>query len=286
MISTFNLTKLNHLLKDFYTITRIRITVFNDALRELAAYPASVSPLCRIIRTDPAALENCARCDRHACETAAARHTAYTYQCHAGLTESISPLYMGNLIIGYLLFGHVFSFPSREEGWRTIRKKCGNYKIDFQELEAAAAVYPVIPAEYITSASHILEAVASYLCLEQMTALKHKELPVRIDEYLSAHYTEEISAASICEQFGIGRTHLYDLSRQNYGVGIATQIRALRIGKAKKLLTESDLGISEISRECGFTDYNYFIAVFKKMTGLPPGQYRTQKKERKDTCDE
>lgn len=87
-----------------------------------------------------------------------------------------------------------------------------------------------------------------------MTALKHKELPVRIDEYLSAHYTEEISA--------------------------------LRIGKAKKLLTESDLGISEISRECGFTDYNYFIAVFKKMTGLPPGQYRTQKKERKDTCDE
>ncbi len=254
MISTFNLTKLNHLLKDFYTITRIRITVFDDALRELAAYPASVSPLCRIIRTDPAALENCARCDRHACETAAARHTAYTYQCHAGLTESISPLYMGNLIIGYLLFGHVFSFPSREEGWRTIRKKCGNYKIDFQELEAAAAVYPVIPAEYITSASHILEAVASYLCLEQMTALKHKELPVRIDEYLSAHYTEEISA--------------------------------LRIGKAKKLLTESDLGISEISRECGFTDYNYFIAVFKKMTGLPPGQYRTQKKERKDTCDE
>ena len=39
MISTFNLTKLNHLLKDFYTITRIRITVFDDALRELAAIP-------------------------------------------------------------------------------------------------------------------------------------------------------------------------------------------------------------------------------------------------------
>ncbi len=52
MISTFDLTKLNALLKDFYTLTHIRITVFDETFRELAAYPEQIAPFCRIIRTD------------------------------------------------------------------------------------------------------------------------------------------------------------------------------------------------------------------------------------------
>ena len=73
MISTFNLSKLNSLLQDFYRITNLRITVFDDAFRELTAYPEQIAPCCRIIRTDKNAAAQCARCDAHACEVAARR---------------------------------------------------------------------------------------------------------------------------------------------------------------------------------------------------------------------
>lgn len=62
MISTFNLSKLNSLLQDFHKITSLRITVFDDSFHELTAYPEQIAPCCRIIRTDPAAAAQCARC--------------------------------------------------------------------------------------------------------------------------------------------------------------------------------------------------------------------------------
>ena len=108
-----------------------------------------------------------------------------------------------------------------------------------------------------------------------MVILRQKDLPVQIDEYLSAHFTDEIDTSSLCEYFGIGKTTLYEISKQNYGVGIAEHIRFLRIEKAKTLLTEyPQMRISEIASACGFNDYNYFITVFKKLVGIPPKQYR------------
>ncbi|MHA9737935.1 PocR ligand-binding domain-containing protein [Robinsoniella peoriensis] len=275
MMSVFNLSKLNALLQDFYTLTQIRITVFDNSFEELASYPEQISSFCQLIRTDAAACEECRRCDAHACEIALQRHAPYTYQCHAGLTESIAPLYLGNIVIGYLLFGHVFSYASYQEGWESIKKRCSPYQIDMEMLEETVYERPLITEEYITSASHILQAVASFLCLERMVKLHQEELPVQIDEYINKHYTEEISVRAICEHFHIGKTSLYEIAKQNYGMGIAEHIRHLRIEKAKELLRDCpDKRISEIAFACGFNDYNYFITIFKRETGLPPKQYR------------
>lgn len=275
MISSFNLTKLNSILKDFFTLTRIRITVFDDNFRELAAYPKHLPEFCQIIRSDESGKNECIKCDKHACETAAKRRSTYTYLCHAGLTESIAPIYMGNIVIGYLLFGHVFSYPSYEEGWRQISSLCRSYKIDMKGLYDACISQPIITKDYIESASHILQAVASYLCLERMATFRQKELPVLIDEYILEHYTKDIDVGRLCNHFNIGKTRLYEISHHNYGMGIAQHIRTLRIERAKKLLIEQpELPIYEVAFMCGFKDYNYFITVFKRLVGLPPKKYR------------
>lgn len=274
MISSFNLAKLKLLLKDFYDMTKIRITVFDDSFHELAAYPEQIAPFCRIVRSDADAAARCHHCDTKACEIAAKRRTLYTYRCHAGLTESITPIIIGNIIIGYLLFGHVFSYASYEEGWEEIQKLCEDYSIDIKELETACRKQPIITEDYISSASHIMQAVASYLCMERMVTLRQQELPVQIDEYIQAHFTENLDAMQLAKHFGIGKTQLYEIARQNYGIGIAAHIRNLRIEKARRLLSEqSGLTLAEIAAECGFEDYNYFITVFKRMTGVPPKAY-------------
>lgn len=40
------------------------------------------------------------------------------------------------------------------------------------------------------------------------------------------------------------------------------------------MLMESELPLAEISAQCGFKDYNYFITVFKKTVGIPPKKYK------------
>lgn len=277
MISSFDIAKLHSLLKDFYQLTKIRITVFDDSFRELTSYPDGIADFCKLIRQTPGCAMKCHLCDRHACEIASRRTSSYTYHCHAGLTESIIPIRMGNIVIGYLLFGHVFSYTSYDEGWKVIRERCADYGISFDELEKCCRKLPNLSEEYIDSASHIMKAVASYLCMDRMVSMHQQELPVQIDEYIQSHYTERIDAVSIAQHFHIGKTKIYEIARQNYGMGIAEYIRKLRIDRARQLLAEqTDLSLAEIAYKCGFSDYNYFITVFKKLVGVPPIAYRQQ----------
>lgn len=273
MIANFDLDKLTGLLKDFYTLTQIRITIFDENLSEITSYPKDVAPFCQMIRSDPSGYLQCRKCDGEACRFAMKHHTPHTYHCHAGLTESITPLYLGNLIIGYLLFGHVFSYDTHENGWNEISKKIENYQVDHDRLKAACFAMPIHSEEYIRSSSHLMEAVATYLCLEKMVDPRPQELPVQIEAYIQAHFTEPIDAVTIARTFGIGKTKLYEIAKQTYGMGIAEYIRTLRIEKAKLLLGEQKLSLAAVATECGFNDYNYFITVFKRMVGVSPKKF-------------
>lgn len=148
------------------------------------------------------------------------RKTPYIYQCHAGLTEAITPLYFGNIVIGYLLFGHIISYESGEEAWKEIYGHCKRYDIDKDKLYQCCLEQRTIEEDYIDSSASILQAVASYLCLERMVILKRKGLAVQVDEYISRHYLEDLDVETLCQHFNIGKTTLYKLAKENYGIGI------------------------------------------------------------------
>ena len=278
MVSVFNIEKLQKLLIDFYCIANIRITMFDSQFAELVSYPENRSAFCSLIRSTEEGRQACAVCDRDACSIASKQSSAYIYRCHAGLTEAVMPLWVGNALVGYLLFGHVFAYKDWEEGWQTIQKCCEGYPVDKEKLRAALPDCPQASDEYILSAAHILHATASFLVLQKMAALKEDSLAAKVDTYINERFCEEITAATICQKFEIGRSRVYKLSGQLYGCGISEHIRTLRIQKAKKLLVDHpQMRIADVAMECGFTDYNYFITVFSSLAGVSPGAYRKQK---------
>ena len=283
MISAFDIEKLRKLLKDFYQVSQIRITVFDENMSELVAYPEQVAPYCTVIRDSAKGLLACQTCDRKGCQAAAQKKKTHIYRCHAGLTEAVTPLYMGDVLIGYLLFGHVFPYQSREEGMTAIFSNCEGYGIDQENLREA--IHQAIPLseEYVRSAAHILHAVASYLILERMATLKEDMLEVRLDTYISAHYTESMNASTLAEKLGIGKTQLYALTKKLYQQGLAAHIRALRMEKAKALLqAQPEIPLAEIAWQCGFLDYNYFFTVFKREVGCTPAVWREKLRGEKD----
>ena len=273
--SSFDLVKLNALLRDFYQLTHMRITVYDDSVREITAYPRQVAPICRYIRTDPRAEAACHACDARGCRQSQRLRAPHIYRCHAGLTEAVTPVFLGNMAIAYLSFGHLFSYPTPEEGRTSIQTACAKYDLDPEILGDYISELHEANETFILSAANILEAVASFLCLDHMILLKQQAVQFQVDEYINQHFTEDIDVNTLCRRFGIGRTALYEFARQNYGMGVAQHIRALRIAHARKLLVEQpDLNISEVAEACGFRDYNYFITVFGRMVGVAPRQYR------------
>ena len=156
-----------------------------------------------------------------------------------------------------------------------IEKCCDAYRVNNRILKEAVFAADIIEESYIHSAAQILHAVASYLILERMATLKEDLMAVRLDAYLSAHYTEKLNARMISEYLGIGKTRLYEIAKESYGCGIAEHIRKERIEKAKALLlSDPALPVSEIAVLSGFSDYNNFITLFRKQTGFTPRQFR------------
>lgn len=276
MKPVFDYEKLKALLEDFYKLTQIRITVFDSELRELIYVPTKLTPLCALLRSSGAE-EACHACDRTACAQAVAhsRFGPLTYRCHAGLMESIMPFYVQNTLTGYLILGQTLAYPSHEEAYCEIERLNRHLNIAPERLRAACEQTRLVSEDYFLSAAHILHAVASYLTLEKVATLKEERIATRLDHYIHEHFTETITAQRLCEELKIGKTQLYSLSKQLYGIGIAKKIRSLRIEKARQLLTERpDMSVNAIAEACGFNDYNYFISVFSHLTGESPSRYR------------
>ena len=115
-----------------------------------------------------------------------------------------------------------------------------------------------------------------------MIVLSEDSLARRLDDYLQKNLSGDLGTESLCRALGIGKTRLYELSRRSYGRGIAEHVRALRIERARELLSGEKEKISEIAAQCGFSDYNYFTKVFKAHTGLTPRDYRKNFLRQKD----
>lgn len=91
--------------------------------------------------------------------------------------------------------------------------------------------------------------------------------------YLNANYAEDISGDGIEESFDCNFDYLNRIFKRIVGKTIFVYLNEIRIQHAKKLLGTTSMKISAISYRVGFKDESYFNKVFKKQTGMTPGQY-------------
>jgi len=98
----------------------------------------------------------------------------------------------------------------------------------------------------------------------------------QIYEYVNEHYANEISLSEMANALHLNYTYLSSYFKQRTQENLTSYINRVRTDKAKELLLDPSLSVSEISRLTGFSDHNYFSKVFKKMTGMTPVEYRHQ----------
>ncbi|PYG87760.1 two-component system response regulator YesN [Ruminiclostridium sufflavum DSM 19573] len=93
-------------------------------------------------------------------------------------------------------------------------------------------------------------------------------------EYISQHFSEDLTVFTLAEQFHVARNYFSRLFKKEMGEGCNEYITRKRIEKAKQLLADSRLRTYEIAEQIGYHDTNYFSLAFKKNTGLSPKEFR------------
>ncbi|NQU45369.1 AraC family transcriptional regulator [bacterium] len=82
------------------------------------------------------------------------------------------------------------------------------------------------------------------------------------------------SIEAVLEQLGYSYAHTCRLFRQAYGIAPLRYVNSIRIGRARRLLQDTQLTISEIAHQVGFRDPGYFTRVFARYTGHTPSLFR------------
>ncbi|MEK4046669.1 response regulator [Paenibacillus sp. FSL H8-0048] len=100
-----------------------------------------------------------------------------------------------------------------------------------------------------------------------------------IREYLDRNYAQEMTLQHIAERFFISRENVSRKFKQVTGENLSDYLTGLRVEKAKTLLQNTNLRLSQIAELVGYEDEKYFSRVFKKTAGLTPREYRKQEEE-------
>lgn len=112
---------------------------------------------------------------------------------------------------------------------------------------------------------------------------QHSEWPPKLEMHpvkaqildaIQAMPLSVVSIKEVAQKINRSERHLSRVFQQHFETSFKSYMQDYRLQKSMKLLAESTLTVKEIMNEVGFGDANHFYALFRRETGMTPGEYR------------
>ena len=98
----------------------------------------------------------------------------------------------------------------------------------------------------------------------------------RVTDYIQNNLREELTLDKISQTLLMSPYHFAHAFRQAVGLAPHRYVIKCRIDRAKSLLRETDLSVSEIAHQVGYPNQSHFSVAFHKVTGQTPRRYRSE----------
>ncbi len=92
--------------------------------------------------------------------------------------------------------------------------------------------------------------------------------------FVQQHFFEPITLADVARSALLSKFHFCRVFHHETGLSFRDYLQGLRIARAKSLLADTRLTVTEIAFAIGFNDLSYFDNVFAKIVGVTPTEYR------------
>lgn len=103
---------------------------------------------------------------------------------------------------------------------------------------------------------------------------ERKQIVEGIMEWVAKNYAETLRIEELCSRYHMSRSYLHRIFKQETGLTIVEYLISYRINKAKILLKNDSMSITEIAHCSGFQDLSHFSRIFKRQLGVTPRAYR------------
>ena len=204
-----------------------------------------------------------------------------TMTCAYGLCETAVPVKLGAQTIGFLQTGQVMRQKPTSASFDRAVANAEELGVDIDNARAKEAYLatPVASQKKLDSVSILLSTFADHLSMKSnqiAVQSANAEPPViaKAKEYIREHYTEDLSLGQVAAAVHTSIFYFCKLFRRVTGTTFTEFVSRTRVERAKNLLLNPNLRISEIAYEVGFQSLTHFNRVFKKIIGESPTEYR------------
>jgi len=239
------------------------------------------NPFCALMAAKSRACAACLQIQQTLSETAT--HEPKTVTCQLGLTDTAVPVRLGEKVIGYLQTGQVFRRKPTEAQFQQTLRLCREWgiNVDDDTLREAYFSTRTLSAREHEAMVKLLAIFAQHISLlSNQIVVQHQnaEPPVitRAKRYIDEHQAEDMTLSQVAKAVNTSTFYFCKLFKKVAGINFTDYVSRVRIEKAKNLLLNPNLRVSEIAYEVGFQSLTHFNRVFKRILGQSPTEYRGQ----------
>jgi len=154
----------------------------------------------------------------------------------------------------------------------TSYRETGYNKLRFEEQMTSLLSY------HLQQHRHIAETVNNLPSVRKATRVELYKRLSRAMDVLRSGFCGEISLDQLAAEASLSKYHFLRLFRAAYGFSPYQYVQHLRIEKARLLLTDSVVSITDLAGLLGFDNSQSFSRLFYQRVGLYPTQYRLRAK--------
>jgi AraC-like DNA-binding protein len=201
--------------------------------------------------------------------------------CAYGLWELAVPVKLGAQTIGFLQTGQVMRQKPTAAAFDRAVAKARELGVDIDHAKARDTYFatPVVSQKKLDSVSGLLSIFADHLSMKSnqiAVQSANAEPPVitKARQFIREHYAEDLSLGQVAAAVHTSVFYFCKLFRKVTGTTFTEFVSRTRIERAKNLLLNPNLRVSEIAYEVGFQSLTHFNRVFKKVVGESPTEFR------------
>jgi AraC-like DNA-binding protein/ligand-binding sensor protein len=238
-------------------------------------------PFCALMAERSRACGSCLEVQEKLAQ--AATDGAATSVCPAGMSDTVVPVRLGDRLIGFLQTGQIFRKPPTQQQFERTAQLLSKWGIEMDRTKLKHAYFAtrVVPPKQHEAVIKLLSIFAQHLSAltnQILVQQENSEPPIitRAKAFIAEHQTESMSLGQVSRAVNSSPFYFCKMFKKATGLNFTDYLSRIRIERAKNLLLNPNLRVSEIAFEVGFQSLTHFNRVFKHTVGQSPTHYRQQ----------
>ena len=250
-------TALDELLFDFYTVTKMEISVLDDSMHTISEAKRPEKSLCADIHKAAENVRICKSSDIEALSQVKDSAKPYVYTCPFGIIEAIVPIIRDDRVIAY-----VFSAMG-------IRKGCD---------EKPSGDFGVLTDCEIKARVSMMQLLAEKVSRDETLISRSDSIGNLTKRYVRGNLANKITLSDIALYLHCSTVSVTEHFKGEFGLTVMEYVTKKRMELAEELLLATDATLSDIGERVGFSDVEYFSRTFKRYHGISPAAWRRSRK--------